>query len=52
MRTQAEWNVITHMDRACGPTSAATRAAISPAALLVNVMARISCGATSRAASR
>src|SRR5712675_3349982 len=52
MRTQAEWNVITHMDRARGPTSAATRAAISPAALLVKVMARISCGATPRAASR
>ena len=52
MRTQAEWNVMTHMDRACGPTSAATRAAISPAAWLVKVMARIWCGATSRAASR
>ena len=52
MRTQAEWNVITHMDRARGPTRAATRAAISPAALLVKVMARISCGATSRAASK
>ncbi len=55
MRTQAEWKVITHMDlgpTTRGPTSAATRAAISPAALLVKVMARISCGATSRAASR
>ena len=52
MRTQAEWKVMTHIDRARGPTRAATRAAISPAALLVKVMARISCGATSRAASR
>ncbi len=52
MRTQAEWKVITHMDLARGPTRAATRDAISPAALLVKVMARISCGATSRAASR
>ena len=52
MRTQAEWKVITHIERDRGPTSAATRAAISPAALLVKVMARISCGATSRAASR
>ena len=52
IRTHAEWKVITHIDRACGPTSAATRAAISPAALLVNVIARIWCGETSRAASR
>src|SRR5580704_10478107 len=52
MRTQAEWKVITHMDLAWGPTSAATRPAISPAALLVNVIARISFGDTSRSASR
>ncbi len=53
MRTQAEWNVITHIARARRPpTRAATRAAISPAALLVNVIARISPGATSRSASR
>lgn len=43
---------MTHMDLARGPTRADTRAAISPAALLVKVMARISCGATSRAARR
>ncbi len=52
MRTQAEWNVITHIARALGPTSWATRAAISPAALLVKVMAMISPGSTSRSASR
>ena len=52
MRTQAEWNVMTHIALARGPTSAATRDAISPAALFVNVMARISPGAASRSASR
>ncbi len=43
---------MTHMARARRPTSAATRDAISLAALLVKVMARISPGRTSRAASR
>ena len=44
---------MTHMDRARrSPTSCATRVAISPAALLVNVIARISAGETSRSASR
>ena len=52
IRTQAEWNVITHMARDRGPVSAATRDAISPAALFVNVIARISGGATCRSASR
>ena len=52
MRTQAEWKVISHMDRALAPVSEAALAAISPAALLVNVMARIWLGATSRSASR
>src|SRR5437763_16950057 len=46
MRTQAEWNVDTHFLRATGPTSAATRFFISSAALLVNVLARISNGDT------
>jgi hypothetical protein len=41
MRTHMEWNVLTHMDRARGPMRAATRSFISPAALLVNVIARI-----------
>src|SRR6202034_3709102 len=50
---QAEWNVITHIARARrSPTSCATRPAISPAALLVNEIARISFGDTSRSASR
>src|ERR1700730_9887171 len=53
MRTHAEWNVITHIARARRPpTRAATRAAISPAALFVKVIARISPGAPSRSASR
>jgi hypothetical protein len=46
MRTQAEWNVDTHILRATGPTRAATRPFISSAALLVKVMARISKGET------
>ena len=52
MRTQAEWNVMTHMARARLPTTAATRSRISAAALLVKVMARTSPGCTPRAASR
>ena len=40
------------MLRARGPTSAATRSFISPAALLVKVIARISPGDTSRSAIR
>src|SRR5215207_6373105 len=45
MRAQAEWNVMTHIARARLPTSASTRSRISWAALLVNVIARISPGA-------
>ena len=41
MRTQAEWNVHTHIALVTGPTSSATRWRISSAALLVNVIARI-----------
>jgi hypothetical protein len=52
IRTQAEWKVSTHIARAREPTTAATRSRISPAALLVKVMARTSPGCTSRAASR
>src|SRR6187401_2505218 len=46
MRTHAEWNVETHIFSATGPTSAPTRDFISSAALLVNVIARISKGLT------
>jgi hypothetical protein len=52
IRTQAEWNVETHIALARPPTSPATRSFISPAALLVKVIARISPGATLRSASR
>ena len=52
MRTHIEWNVDTHMDRARGPTRLATRSFISPAALLVKVIARISPGWVCRAPSR
>jgi len=41
MRTQAEWNVETHMMRARPPTSSSTRSFISAAALLVKVIARM-----------
>ena len=44
MRAQAEWNVITHIAREIPPISAETRSRISFAALLVNVIARISLG--------
>ena len=46
MRTQAEWNVLTHIFLATGPTSASTRWRISSAALLVKVMARMRNGLT------
>ena len=39
MRAHAEWKVDTHMRCATGPTRSATRSFISPAALLVKVMA-------------
>src|SRR5665811_437054 len=44
MRTQAEWNVETHIIRARPPTSSVTRSRICAAALLVNVIARIEPG--------
>src|SRR4029453_8522684 len=52
MRTHAEWNVDTHISRARGPTSAATRSFISPAALFVNVIAMIWPGCAPRSARR
>ena len=42
IRTQDEWNVEIHMVLALSPTRASMRSRISAAALLVNVMARIS----------
>src|SRR4051812_29660942 len=51
MRTQALWKVETHMALARGPTSCSTRSFISPAALFVNVIARIWPGWTWRSAS-
>ncbi len=40
------WNVLIHMVRATGPTRSPMRSFISPAALLVNVMATTSSGRT------
>src|SRR6476661_10405545 len=48
IRTQAEWNVETHMIRARLPTRASTRSFISAAALLVKVIARIEPGCALR----
>ena len=44
IRAQAAWKVITHIARTRRPTSSSARSRISPAALLVNVIARISFG--------
>ena len=46
IRTQAEWNVETQMLSEPNPTSLSTLSRISPAALLVKVMARICQGLT------
>ena len=46
MRTQVEWKVLTQMLSAPNPTMSSTRSRISPAALLVKVMARIFQGFT------
>ena len=46
MRAQAEWNVHTHIQPEAGPSRPATRSFISPAALLVKVMAKVCCGRT------
>ncbi len=44
IRTQEEWNVEIHMRWAAYPMSRSMRSFISRAALLVKVIARISCG--------
>ncbi len=46
MRTQAEWKVETHIWSAPKPTSLSTLSRISPAALLVKVIARMFQGFT------
>src|SRR5690348_14770771 len=52
MRPHAEWKVRIQIARAFGPTAASIRSRISPAALFVNVIARISFGSTPHAASK
>ena len=46
MRPHAAWNVRIQIARAIGPSIAVSRSRISPAALFVNVIARISFGLT------
>src|SRR3990172_5817608 len=52
IRTQAEWNVDTHIPRETPPTKRATRSFISLAALLVKVMASTEYGDTPRSLIR
>ena len=52
MRPQAEWNVRIQIARAIGPSMFIERSRISPAALFVNVIARISFGLTPTARIR
>src|SRR5947209_1713855 len=52
IRAHAAWNVITHIARTRRPTSSPARSRISPAALLVNVIARISFGFAASVATR
>ena len=52
MRAQAAWNVITHMPVAWRPSRPLTRSAISLAALLVKVIARIVEGGAPRSSTR
>src|SRR4051794_26863967 len=52
MRPQAEWKVMIHAPRAAGPSIVSTRSRISPAALFVNVIARISFARAPAAPSR
>ena len=52
IRTQAEWNVETHISFARLPTRSTTRWRISAAALFVNVMARTEPGWTFRSDTR
>src|SRR5262245_22682772 len=46
MRPHAEWKVRIQIERATPPSMSSSRSRISPAALFVNVIARISCGLT------
>ena len=50
--TQAEWKVLTQMLSEPNPTRSSTLCLISPAALLVNVIARIFQGFTPRSSIR
>src|SRR4026209_768426 len=52
MRTQAEWNVETHIALVARPIRRETRERISSAALFVNVIARIDSGETLRSRMR
>ena len=52
MRAHIEWKVEIHMTRTIGPTRLPMRARISPAALLVKVMASTSSGRTWRTLMR
>src|SRR3954468_4288615 len=52
MRPHAEWKVMIQIARATVPTPRSTRSFISPAALFVKVMAKISLGLTPCAARR
>ena len=52
MRTQAEWNVDTHISLARLPTRSITRPRISAAALLVKVSAATWRGSTPRSRTR
>src|SRR5262245_11819142 len=52
MRPHAEWKVRIQIERATPPSMSSSRSRISPAALFVNVIARISCGLTPTALSR
>src|SRR5436309_10224471 len=51
-RADSAWKVPIHRPRGSAPSSAATRARISPAALLVNVTAKMRDGATPRSRMR
>src|SRR3989442_4679399 len=51
-RAESAWKVPIHNPRGSAPSSAATRARISPAALLVKVTAKIRCGSTPRSRIR
>src|SRR5262245_14134839 len=46
MRPHAEWKVRIQIERATPPSMSSSRSRISPAALFVKVIARISCGLT------